>query len=200
MSGTESLARLFVAAEATEAMRAACGALRRSWGEREVGLRWVRDDGLHVTLKFLGASPRARVTDLRAAIAATTRTTAPFALVTTEAGWFGPRARPRVFRLALSGDDDAAARLAAALEGAVEPLGFAREQRPFSPHLTLARCVQGSRIGRIEELAGDATRAFRGMAIDVEEIVLIESRPAAGGSRYEPLFRFRLDGRSGEGA
>ncbi|MGH7322301.1 MAG: RNA 2',3'-cyclic phosphodiesterase, partial [Candidatus Rokuibacteriota bacterium] len=148
--------RLFVAVELPEdvkqALREAIATLKRAGIDD--GLRWARLEGIHLTLKFLGATPPAKVpaiaTALRDALAGAT----PFELRPEGLGTFHGGRNPhftrkfpreaypstlRVLWVGVSGDTDRLADLAARIETALEPHGVEREKRPFSAHLTLAR-------------------------------------------------------------
>ena len=154
-ASTPSL-RLFIAIELPEAVRAALRdavAMLRAAGVDE-GLRWVRPEGIHVTLKFLGATPEARVPAIVGGLRAAAGDVAPFTLQPAGFGAFHggrnphfTRAHPReayhynlrVLWVGMQGDTAALASLAERVEDAIEPLGFPREKRRFAAHLTLAR-------------------------------------------------------------
>ncbi len=148
--------RLFIAVELAEdvkqALREAITTLKRAGVDE--GLRWARPEGIHLTLKFLGATARAKVaaiaTAIREALAgATAFELRPEGLGTFHGGRnlhftrkFPREAYPstvRVLWVGLSGETDRLAELAARIETALEPHGVEREKRPFSAHLTLAR-------------------------------------------------------------
>jgi 2'-5' RNA ligase len=92
--------------------------------------RWVRTEGAHITLKFIGEVPPEKTKAIEAALAPI-QTPAPIEMNFRGVGFFPNDRHPHVF-WELS-------ELAAAVESSLEPLGIAREQRAFSPHLTLAR-------------------------------------------------------------
>src|SRR5206468_5502049 len=100
----------------------------------------------HLTFKFLGGTDPARLEAIGDAIENQARARSPFALVTGPQGFFGSRNRPRVLWTAIEGDLEAAERLARSLEDSMHALGFPREDRPFRPHLTLARFDSERRI------------------------------------------------------
>ena len=101
-------------------------------------LRWVRPEGIHATLEFLGATPEDRVLEIKRALAGCAETVAPFDLTPLGVGSFGGR-NVRVIWIGLGGDDGALPTSRNRVERALEPLGFDREQRAFNAHLTLAR-------------------------------------------------------------
>jgi 2'-5' RNA ligase len=132
--------RLFVALElpgpVLEALAALQAALKAQGLER---LRWMRPQGIHLTLKFLGDTPPARLGELMGALEEATAGTGPLRLALSGLGTFAGRGGPRVLWVGLEGDLQRLALLQRRVEEALAPLGFPREGRPFSPHLTLAR-------------------------------------------------------------
>lgn len=148
--------RLFIAIElpppVRDALRAAIDDLRAA-GATD-GLRYVRPEGVHLTLKFLGATPESRVPAIAEGLRRAAAGIAPFDLQPEGFGAFhGGRHMPHEFRgsresyhynirviwVGLAGDVDALASLAERVEREIEPLGYPREKRAFFPHLTLAR-------------------------------------------------------------
>lgn len=103
------------------------------------GLRWVRPEQIHLTLKFLGNVPQDRMEDLVTAIREACRGVGPFRLRAEHAGFFPNEHRPRVIWVAIGGETEPLGALQQAIECAA--LSFAEEQadHPYSPHLTLAR-------------------------------------------------------------
>lgn len=98
--------------------------------------RWVRPEGMHVTLKFLGHVSAEKLDPIRAALAGV-RLSAPVAMHFYGVGFFPNERRPRVVWCGVEASENLA-QLAADIESALEPLGIAPEERKFVPHLTLA--------------------------------------------------------------
>jgi 2'-5' RNA ligase len=130
--------RLFVALELPASVRAALGEiaarLRRAAGSN---VRWTDPQGIHLTLKFIGEVPEARLETIRGGLSGI-RAAGAVEAVFRGIGWFPNARRPRVLWAGVE-SDAALAALATDIEGALEPLGIARETREFRPHLTLAR-------------------------------------------------------------
>ena len=150
--------------------------------------RFVRPEGLHVTLRFLGAVPPEALPPLVAAVGEELREVpcCPVRLGALLA--FPSSRRPRVLALDLEPAESLGA-LAAAVERGVVSAGFAPEPRPFRAHVTLARVREGRRLPG----PGPDVPAPGG-AFEAREVVLFESRPGAGGSVYTPLERLPLRG------
>lgn len=150
-------------------------------------VRWVRPDGLHLTLRFLGNVPTEDVPHMVEAVREKTAETEPFTLKLGAPEAF-PAKRPQVVLLTASPEDRVSA-LAAQVDAAVEPFGFPPERRHFRPHVTLGRL----RSRRYPELGEDGSdQSVGGAAHDaaewhVDEVVLFKSELARDGARYAPI-------------
>jgi 2'-5' RNA ligase len=100
-------------------------------------LRWSPASNLHVTTKFIGEWPEERLPELNAALSAVP-SPGPVAISLSGIGWFPNPHQPRIFWASVKASPGLST-LAAATEAQLEPLGIAREDRPYRAHLTLAR-------------------------------------------------------------
>ena len=186
--------RLFVACELPDDVRTALGHIQddlRSASDGGAGrLRWVRPEAIHVTLKFLGAVAESRLEAIRSALGAAVD---PFELrlrAGTLGGFGGTRLR--VLWVGLEGDVEELASLAARVEGALAPLGFPREGRPFAAHLTLARVpdqAPPAERRRLSELL-ERYRLPPQPSMVLTEVLLMQSVLGPGGSVYHQLASF----------
>jgi 2'-5' RNA ligase len=187
----ERALRLFVACPLPDEIRRALGAIqdemRRAGFDR---LRYVRPEGIHLTLKFLGSVEARRVDAIKQALEGAVE---PFELrlqLDQLGGFGGPRIR--VVWVGLSGDVDGLTALAARIEDALQPLGFSPEGRPFAPHLTLARVPdQASPVDRRRLARFVGEYAFPSLSpMIASDVQLMQSFPGPGGSKYEQLATF----------
>lgn len=102
-------------------------------------IRWVRPQGIHLTLKFFGAISEADIANISRIVKNTTSMFAPFSLGIKRVGVFPDVKRPRVLWLGMDGDVDLLIRLQKEVDAELQKSGFEKEDRPFRPHLTLAR-------------------------------------------------------------
>jgi 2'-5' RNA ligase len=102
-------------------------------------IRWVRPQGIHLTLKFFGTIAESDVANISRVVEDTTSTIAPFTLGIKRVGAFPDVKRPRVLWLGMDGDVDILIRLQKEVDAELHKYGFEKEDRPFRPHLTLAR-------------------------------------------------------------
>jgi 2'-5' RNA ligase len=191
--------RLFVAAAlpepAADAVRDLVARVQREVAaqvaEPRSEVRWVRLDGLHLTLRFLGPTPRDRVDAVAASVDATARGEPPIRVALSGAGAFPSPGRPRTLWLGVAEGADRLAGLARRLDGALEAAGWPPVDRPFRPHLTLAR-ADGRREGPLvaRRLADEAARL--GVRFEVDRLVLYESVTGSGPARYVPLHEAAL--------
>jgi 2'-5' RNA ligase len=148
-------------------------------------VRWVRMDGLHLTLRFLGPLPEEDVAGIAAAVAEAASGRPPFGVEIAGGGAFPSAARPRTIWLAVTAGADDLAGLAADLDGRLEPLGWPRQERPFRAHLTLAR-ADGRRARPRTAAAVIEEAASLQVAFAAERVTLFESITGGGPARYEP--------------
>ena len=153
-------------------------------GMRDV--RWVRMDGLHLTLRFLGPTAPDRVEATTEAVRAAAATTGPIGLTVAGAGTFPAGPRPRTLWLGLASGVPELTALAASLEASLELAGWPRDGRPIRPHLTLARS-DGMAAGPL--VAGRLAAAIEGRAVETvaDTLGLFESVTGGGPARYVPV-------------
>ena len=153
-------------------------------GGRDV--RWVRLDSLHLTLRFLGPTLEDRVETAGEATRGAAAACAPFDLSIGRAGAFPNAARPRALWLDIRDGGEPLAALARAVDRALTERGWELDDKPFRPHLTLARADgirAGAAIGaRLVAEAADLDVRFR-----ADRIGLFESLTGGGPARYVPL-------------
>jgi 2'-5' RNA ligase len=139
---------------------------------RDPAWRVTPAERIHLTLKFLGETATDLVPGLTEALRVTAAATAPFRV--TIAGWVR---FPGALALGVSDPTGSLPRLAAALEGRAEDLGFIRESRPFRPHVTVARTKKAGRTV-------PPPASGRGTDVLVDQIVLMRSTLGPEGPTY----------------
>jgi len=102
-------------------------------------IRWVRPQGIHLTLKFFGTISESDVANISRVVENTTSNKAPFTLGIKRVGAFPDVKRPRVLWLGMDGDVDTLILLQKEVDAELHKYGFEKEDRTFRPHLTLAR-------------------------------------------------------------
>jgi 2'-5' RNA ligase len=137
--------RSFIAIELPEEVREGLARLRSGLERDEHRfVKWVDPGGIHLTLKFLGNIPFKRVTEITKAIEEAAQGISPFHLEISGIGAFPNLKQVRVFWVGISGEVDRLSMLQQNMDSVLGALGFAKEERSFVPHLTLARIRQGA--------------------------------------------------------
>lgn len=158
-------------------------------GGRDV--RWVRLDGLHLTLRFLGPTLDDRIDAVRDAVHAAGNSARSFEIVIGGAGTFPNDARPRALWLGLRSGGEELAKLAASVDRALVGAGWPPEAKPFRAHLTLARADGVPAGARVATRLIQAAAGLR-IACPIDRIGLFESLTGGGPARYEALELVRL--------
>lgn len=187
--------RLFVAVELGDEVLRALGELQDELRGRGLErLRWTRSEGIHLTLKFLGETPEERVPAIDEALARGVAGHEKHQLSLGKLGTFGGRRNPRVLWIDLEGDIEQLRALQEGVDGELATIGFAKEDRRFSPHLTLARVRPESARDAAEPIsrALESARAPRA-EVAVEEVSLMQSTLGPGGAVYNRLTGIELD-------
>ncbi len=181
--------RSFIAIELPPEVKQKMGELEASIRrQRQFNVKWVEPESIHLTLKFLGNVSSGMISQLTDAMRVAAIGTAPFRLEVAGTGVFPNLQRVRVVWVAVKGDVDVLGRLQQELDKGLEALGFPRENREFSPHLT---------IGRVRDEAGPTERQalgklitateFAGGAFNVDGYSLMRSVLSRQGAIYSRL-------------
>lgn len=188
-----ALIRTFIAIAVDDRLRDALAEVQQHLREVGAGVAWVRPAGMHLTLKFLGDVEDTRVPEIAAAMAPVAAASVPFAATLAGTGVFPAPRRPRVLWAGITTGADALAALAAGIDDALTPLGFPRETRPFSPHLTLGRVKDpGDHHALLARLGTYAETEFG--TTPVREITLYRSDLSPQGATYTALATAPLGG------
>lgn len=148
--------RLFVALDIDDSIRERIARFMEGVRNFAPEARWVKEESLHVTLKFIGEQPDSKVDAIKRALS--TITAPANAIQFRGYGFFPTPKSARVFWIGMESGIELSA-LAASIDGETSKLGIPKEERKFSPHLTLARTSGGSGAARWQK--GDRqNRAF----------------------------------------
>ena len=145
-------------------------------------VRWVRPEGVHLTLKFLGDVDEARAPEVVACVQQASGKVAPFTVRTSGLGGFPDRERARVVWVGIAGDLQPLALLQREIEGALAQIGFPEDRRKFFPHLTLGRVRR-----RPVSLPSGATESVQSVNFRVDRVTVMKSDLRPDGAVYTPL-------------
>jgi len=180
--------RLFAAVPVSEPAREQILKLLGKLREAGWPVRWVHDEGLHMTLKFFGEVAPERLDVIAEALRFAADGADALPLELGELGAFPSRNRPRVLWVGVQAPP-ALELLQDRMERGCEAIGFPPEGAPFEPHITLGRVREGQRLpaGGLDDHAD----GFQRVSFVARQLVLYESLLTTGGLRYES--RLTLD-------
>lgn len=184
--------RSFVAVALPETLQARLGEVSKQLKSLDLHASFPRTEAMHLTLKFLGDIREEQVNDISAALTRAAEGIPAFEVSIRKLGCFPHAANPRV---AWAGVELAPGlrNLARNTEAELSNLGFTPEQRPFSPHLTLARIKSRQNIARLSRLIETEGAGLDLGSFPVSEFFLYKSTLLPTGARYEKLARFPLE-------
>lgn len=179
--------RLFIAIEIPSQIRQALAVFVNELRSTAAHAKWVRPENLHVTLKFLGHTDAGNLAKIENSLR-TVRSAQLVNLEFTGVGFFPNEKRPRVFWVGMNCSSNLAD-VADAIDHGMHQLGFPRENRPFTPHLTLARFDPPSLPAKLAEaVKQNSSRNFGWLA--TREFHLIESKLKPTGAEYTKIQSF----------
>jgi 2'-5' RNA ligase len=151
---------------------------------------WTRVDNAHLTVKFFGQVKVADITKISDALAKVVQEFVPFRISVGGVGVFPKPSNARVLWIGVNDETGELATLQRLMEDECARVGFEKEERPFRPHLTIARIRQP---GGARELANQHLELkFETISLEVKELVLFRSELNPKGSKYTALAKQKL--------
>jgi len=183
--------RTFIALELSSEIKNELTRLVQSLALLTRNVRWVRSEGMHLTLKFLGEISETQAGRVAAVLDVCCRGKSPIGLRVLGAGWFPPGSKsPRVLWVGLEGGPELAS-LQSGIESALAKEGFPPEGRTFHPHLTLGRVKSPHGLQPVlNELEKAGSLEFGRMTVSA--VTFFQSRLKPEGAEYSALGRFPL--------
>ena len=184
--------RCFVAIDIDDRLRGQIDKLQREFKKRlknQVGIKWVRPELIHLTLKFLGDVEETRAEEIDQTLESVCMGHKSFELEFSTVGSFGRP--PKVLWLGIEKAISELEKLIQDIEQAFEELGFEKEQRPFSPHLTIARVKERRPDRQLLEII-DGFGKIDANAIKVDSVCFYKSQLTSDGPVYTLLKRIEL--------
>jgi len=183
--------RVFIALELPAVIKEAATAVQRELMKSEAHVGWVRADGMHLTLKFLGEVSESQLSEIEKTLETVAGGTGSVKFTVRGLGVFPNPKNPRVVWLGIQPEDDRLSRLQERIDRALAPLGFPSEKRDFRPHLTLGR-VKSSRglDDLMKAMAGH--HHFSAGECTLGELHLIQSDLKPEGAVYTRLWSVAL--------
>jgi 2'-5' RNA ligase len=176
--------RTFIAVKIAKPLAEAVDGLVSELRTSNENVKWVAPENLHLTLKFLGNVEESRVDEIAGAILQASEGIGPFEISLRGVGAFPNERRPKVVWVGIEKGRESLVSLSQQIEDRLEALGFEREKRRFSPHLTIGRLRRGGRPGDLPDRLGIE---FDGGECSVDRICLMKSTLTPQGPIYEEL-------------
>lgn len=186
--------RLFIAFKLSKEQQHAVGVMQSRLKDYMKGVKWVRPENMHLTLKFLGETDSYNVGSIKAALEKAAITFDPFQYAFRGTGVFPHPGKPRVLWLGMQKGRKETAEIAEKVEYHLTEIGYAKEYRKFYPHLTLGRLrnqIDKQVLNRFLE----EEKNFTTPLAEVDEIVLYQSILDSNGARYKEIFKSILQKR-----
>jgi RNA 2',3'-cyclic 3'-phosphodiesterase len=186
------MTRTFLALELPDAVKSTLRRQIERLGRAIPEIHWVNPESLHLTLAFLGEIDDAQLMAASESAAATARAHASFTLRLDGLGTFGSAQAPRVVWVGLAGDKTRLMQVHATVADELAARGFTREQRPFAPHLTLARIKKPLSDAALAVLTRLQSEPPSQMTWRVDAISVMKSELLRPAARYTALSRSPL--------
>jgi RNA 2',3'-cyclic 3'-phosphodiesterase len=182
--------RAFIAIDLDPEIKGSLHSLVRDLRATRADIRWVSDEGMHLTLKFLGPIDETQALGVKEILKDAAALHHAFPLRLEGAGAFPDETRPRVLWVGFAAEPELLA-LQTDLDTALEARGFERERRAFTPHLTLGRVKGPERVAKaMTELLKRREETFGAMT--VRKVTLFESLLHPEGAEYRIVFEAAL--------
>jgi len=182
--------RLFIAIDLPEYIKKEIGELLDILKKYDADIKWLPPENIHLTLKFLGATPESLVARIREALLPLVSSYEPFYITIQSTGVFPSKKYPRIIWIGIV-DSDILKELRDRIEIAMSLLGFLREDKKFHPHLTLGRVrTQRGMISLMGELDLFHDKQFGSFRVD--QVKLMKSELKQKGAEYTCLHTIPL--------
>ncbi len=188
--------RLFVALEPNSKVVANLTELVRRLGPVSP-IQWVHPRNMHLTLKYIGDTPKKGIDAVIQALGRV-RVTTPLNVPLAGLGFFPSSRTPRIFWVGAE-NTSALRQLATGVDAALQPLGVVPEVRPFQPHLTLGRVIEGQSLDEMKTAVEDLPSREFG-AISPDRFGLFGTTVTANGPEYQKLAEFPIAAALADGA
>ena len=184
------LIRTFICIEIPDSIKRRIDCLQKALRQIDAQVSWTKPSNIHLTLKFLGGVSPSRIERVTEAVERAASGIGPFEVEVSGAGCFPSPRNPRVLWIGLPNVPDALKQLFANIEDELAGEGFARENRKFSPHLTIGRPrnSKNSASGAEALIAG----GFEPETFEATEVIVMRSQLNPTGSIYTPQATIRF--------
>ncbi len=182
--------RCFIAIDLPEAIKESIGNLIKELRQAPEDVKWVAPENMHLTLKFLGEVEEKRIGEIKRRLALLCERHRTFSLSLRGTGAFPGLKYPRVLWVGIDAPEELT-HIFQDIEASLSEMGFEKETRRFSPHLTLGRVRDARTIDLTIKGLSTFKESFFG-TIEVHDIVLMQSTLKPTGPEYSKLHVFTI--------
>ena len=176
--------RAFIALELSQEIKQAIADYVAPLRALDKGVSWTKAENVHLTLKFLGDVPKPQIEKVAAALREVCASFTPIAAEAIGSGVFPNEHRPRVLWIGMNESAGKLVEFAQRIESECQRLGFEKEERGFTPHLTIGRVKEGKAANVVKALR---EQPFPARQIVFQECALMQSELRSAGSIYTVL-------------
>ena len=185
--------RAFIAVDLPETVRGFLAEIQEALKLHGMPIKWVRPQNIHLTLKFLGDTNTAKTARILTAMTSAANDCPGVSLTAKDIGVFPDLNRPRVIWAGVNGQLEVLIKVQRILDEHLADLGFPRDRRNFSAHLTLGR-VKGKIIADRMKAAIDGLKGVESEPFEVDRIILFKSELRSTGAIYTPVHQVPCPG------
>ncbi len=180
--------RLFIALELSEEQRHKVTLFQARFKSHLTGVRWIKPEGMHLTLKFIGETDKAGVECISDVMDSVVQSEQPFYTVYSGCGLFPAPGNARILWIGLSRGAEITTKIAERLDSSLSGQGFKKEKQQFKPHLTIGRIRQPLESKRIHDFLKNG-EDFQTSPANVNSITLFTSDLTPHGAVYTVVYR-----------
>jgi len=192
MPNDTTLVRAFIAVEFSPEAREEFVRVEEVFKKAGADVKWVEPENVHITLKFLGNIPEEKIAYFAEKVEKAAFLTRSFEMVLEGTGAFPGWGYPKVIWIGIGEGNKEIKGLAKSVEDVLAEEGFEKENRPFSPHVTIGRVRTGKNRSRLKEIA--ESLEIKAVTSSVSRIILFRSDLSPKGPAYTPLATIDLRG------
>ena len=185
--------RTFIAIELSDEIRSSLSQIESHLKYSGADVKWVDEKNIHLTLKFLGEIDEEKCNKIKAILDQIADSTRSFEISINNIGAFPKIDHPRVIWVGLDKGSAESKLLAEKIDNALSGIGFEKEARPFTAHLTIGRVRSSKNKQALKEKAGTLElQETRNKRQVISSIILFQSKLTPKGSIYTKLHEARL--------
>lgn len=184
--------RTFIAIKITDSIRERIGEFQSRLRQPRGNVKWIRPKSIHITLKFLGDVEVERIEEISQVVEKAVDGVGSFTISVGGVGAFPNERRPRVLWIGVDEGGDILSDLASRIDMALSQLGFEKEKRKYSAHLTIGRVR--SPKGIESTIKTMYSEGFKAESFEVSEIDVMKSQLLPTGAVYTVLHKIKLKG------